>query len=101
MFSGPENIFTQGFLGFSVYVSNTTERADGILCYKDTNFTVYTIPPVINITCIEHAQYVMYYNERLEENTNQGFSEYAFNDICEVEVYGEFYLFFQHTICNF
>ena len=92
-FSGPKNTFTQGFLGFSVYVSNTTDRTTGTLCYKDTNFTVQTIPPVINITCIQHAQYVIYYNERQEEHTDRGYSEYAFNDICEVEVFGEFNLF--------
>lgn len=89
-FSGPENTFTQGFLGFSVYVSNTTEKNDGILCFKDTTFTVHTIPSIISIQCIEHAQYVIYYNERLGEQTNRGHSEYAFNDICEVEVYGDF-----------
>ena len=92
--SGPENKFAQEFLGFSVYVSNTTKRTDGILCFKDTNFTAHTIPPVINITCIEHAQFVIYYNERQEEHTDRGQSKFAFNDICELEVYGDFYFFF-------
>ena len=93
-FSGPENSFTQGFLGFSVYVSNTTDRSAGTLCYKDTNFTVHTIPPVINIPCIQYAQYVIYFNQRLGEYTDRGYSEYAFNDICEIEVFGDFYFFY-------
>lgn len=91
--SGPENSFAQEFLGFSIYVSNTTKRTDGTVCFEDTNFTIYTIPAVINITCVVEGQYVIYYNERQGKHKT-GFSEYAFNDLCEVEVYGDFYLYF-------
>nr|XP_022306762.1 uncharacterized protein LOC111113083 [Crassostrea virginica] len=84
---GPENSFAQEFLGFSIYVSNTTKRTDGTVCFEDTNFTIYTIPAVINITCVVEGQYVIYYNERQGKHKT-GFSEYAFNDLCEVEVYG-------------
>lgn len=30
------NIFTARFLGFSVDVSNTTSKEDGVLCFRDT-----------------------------------------------------------------
>ncbi|XP_065925855.1 protein draper-like isoform X2 [Magallana gigas] len=83
------NGYTSGFLGFSIYVSNTTNKSEGKLCYKDTNFTPSTIPAVFNTTCFVHGQYVIYYNERLPGVTYpSGYSDYAFNDLCEVEVYG-------------
>ncbi|XP_022307425.2 uncharacterized protein LOC111113432 [Crassostrea virginica] len=77
------------FLGFSIYVSNTTDRFQGTLCYKDTEFNISTIPAVFNTTCLVHGQYVIYYNERLQGATYpNGYSKYAFNEICELEVFG-------------
>ena len=87
---GPSNGYTSRFLGFSLYVSNTTDKSNGILCFKDTNFTLNTIPPVFNTTCIVHGQYVIYYNERKAGVTYPyGYSQYAFNELCEVEVLGD------------
>ncbi|XP_065926644.1 uncharacterized protein [Magallana gigas] len=83
------NRYTARFLGFSIYISNTTKLSDGKLCYKDTYFTRSTIPAVFNTTCFVHGQYVIYYNERLPGVTYPSdYSEYAFSDLCEVEVYG-------------
>lgn len=88
-FQGPNNNFAKEFLGFSIYVSNTTEKEDGILCFKDKNSTVNDISPVFNITCLVQGQYVIYYNERKRPmETSRSMSEHAFNDLCEVEVYG-------------
>ncbi|XP_078327338.1 uncharacterized protein LOC111114405 isoform X2 [Crassostrea virginica] len=86
---GSTNGFAARFLGFSVYVSNTTNKSEGILCFKDTNYTAATIPSVLNITCPMHGQYVIYYNERLSWTTFlSDKSRYAYNDLCEFEVYG-------------
>lgn len=81
--------YTPSFLGFSVYVSNTTNKSEGVVCFKDTNFTTRTIPPVITINCIVHGHYIIYYNERLPEVAYpEDYSKNAEADLCEVEVYG-------------
>ncbi|XP_078330543.1 uncharacterized protein LOC111113024 [Crassostrea virginica] len=86
---GSTNGFAARFLGFSVYVSNTTNKSEGSLCFKDRNYTVNTIPPVINITCPMHGQYVIYYNERLSWTSfHSDEYRYAYNELCEFEVYG-------------
>nr|XP_034318885.1 multiple epidermal growth factor-like domains protein 10 isoform X1 [Crassostrea gigas] len=87
--SGFINILPELPLGFSVYVSNTTDRLQGTLCYKDDNFTRGTIPTVFTTTCPVHGQYVIYYNERLPGVTYPyDYSKYVFTGLCEVEVYG-------------
>ena len=74
-----------------MYISNTTNRSDGHLCFKDNNFTTSTIPAVFSTNCTKHGQYVIYHNERLQGTTYPaGYSPYAYNDLCEVEVYGMF-----------
>ena len=89
---GSTSSYTSWALGFSLYVSNTTNRLDGILCFQDTEFNTSTIPAVFNVTCTVHGQYVIYYNDRLPGVTYpDGYSPYAYNDICEVEVFGMFF----------
>ncbi|XP_078330559.1 uncharacterized protein LOC111115548 [Crassostrea virginica] len=86
---GPTNEFTRDFLGFSIIISNTTEKKDGIICFKDNNFTTSTIPEVFKITCPYYGQYVIYYNERLHDLLYpKDYSAFAYNDLCEFEVYG-------------
>lgn len=84
-----------------MYVSNTTVRTDGKLCFNDTSFNRTTVPSILNITCIVHGQYVIYYNERLTNKTYPNYySPYAHNELCEVEVYGKS-LFFNFTISHY
>lgn len=87
--TGPTNYYTGLFLGFSVYVSNSTDRLQGTLCFKDVNFTLDTIPAVVSIVCPVHGQYVIYYNERLTNVTYpDNYKPVAENNLCEIEVYG-------------
>ncbi|XP_062577033.1 uncharacterized protein LOC134238932 isoform X2 [Saccostrea cucullata] len=82
------NGFTTRFPGFYLYVSNSTDKLQGYLCFHDKNYTTTTIPAVINISCPVHGQYVIYYNERPVKDNRTGLSTNAFVELCEVEVYG-------------
>lgn len=89
-FLGPYN---DRFLGFSLFVSNTTNTSDGLLCFKDREvYNKSTIPVIFNTNCSVHGQYVIYYNERLTGVTYpKDYSPYAHNELCEVEVFGKLY----------
>lgn len=73
------------FAGFSLYVSNTTDRHMGHLCYKDGP----QLPPLdFNTNCLTHGRYVIFYNERLPGTTYPMGYELApvFTQLCEVTV---------------
>lgn len=80
--------YIQNFLGFSLYISNTTSKEDGILCFRDTIYTVETMPNPLNISCRLNGRFVIYYNNRTNLTFPPDYSSNANNNLCEVEVYG-------------
>lgn len=77
------------FAGFSLFVSNTTDRQNESLCYKNGQELPFLD---FNTTCTTYGRYVIFYNERLAETTYPG--EYqissVFTELCEVTVKGMF-----------
>lgn len=83
-------IYIERMAGFFVYVSNTTSKDDGYLCYHDESFNETMLSLDQHINCSLQGRYVIYYNERKKGGGNPDFySKYAFNELCEVEVYGK------------
>lgn len=88
--STANSVYARRFLGFSVYVSNSTNKEEGFLCYHDTNHTATNIPSEMTVPCDIQGRYVIYYNSRkLGLTPNFGYSGKAHINLCEVEVYGK------------
>ena len=80
------------FAGFSLFVSNTTDRNQGFLCYKNG----LQLPPLdFTISCITHGRFVIYYNERLDgTNYPAGYEiDNVVTELCEETVRGKVFQF--------
>lgn len=85
-------------LGFSVYVSNTTDKEDGSICFYDNEFfTPSTIPEILTLNCKMHGRYVIYYNERKQGQPSY-YSTEATVELCEFEVYGKNKFFIKYFL---
>lgn len=82
---------TERMAGFFLYVSNTTSKDDRHLCFHEIQTVNRTASEDQRINCSVHGRYVIYYNERRKNVTYPSYySEFAYYEICELEVYGEF-----------
>eukprot|EP00105_Crassostrea_gigas_P037729 XP_019921877.1 PREDICTED: uncharacterized protein LOC105326226 [Crassostrea gigas] len=74
--------------GFFLYVSNTTFKEDGYLCFHEIQTVAGTPAEDQTIRCSIHGRYIIYYNERRQGMVYPSYySQYAYNELCEVEVY--------------
>lgn len=76
--------------GYFLYVSNTNSTDDAHLCFHHND--TLSGKPTINekINCLVRGRYVIYYNERRDGvHYPYYYSKYAYNEICELEVFGE------------
>uniref|UniRef100_A0A8W8MHY4 Scavenger receptor class F member 2 n=1 Tax=Magallana gigas TaxID=29159 RepID=A0A8W8MHY4_MAGGI len=82
-------IYTGRVAGFFVFVSNTTSKDDGYLCYHDKSTDQNMLTADQHINCTLQGRYVIYYNERKPGvNYPTFYSKYAYHELCELEVYG-------------
>ncbi|XP_061170744.1 receptor-type tyrosine-protein phosphatase epsilon-like [Saccostrea echinata] len=83
------SVYVSRFAGFFLYVSNTTAKEDGHLCFHEIQNISGTPIEDQRINCSVYGQYVIYYNERKAGVTYPNYySNYAYNELCELEVYG-------------
>ncbi|XP_062583943.1 uncharacterized protein LOC134245691 [Saccostrea cucullata] len=76
------------FAGFFLYVSNTTFKEEGYLCFHEIQKVNSTPTEDHRINCTVNGRYVIFYNERRPDVAYPAYySQYAFNELCEVEVY--------------
>ena len=77
------------FAGFSLYISNTGDRASSSMCYKDGP----ELPPLnFSTECTFSGRYVIFYNERLDGFAYPAGYEKApvvHTELCEVIVKGK------------
>lgn len=84
-------VFTARMAGFFLYVSNTTSKDDGYLCFHEIQTVNGTPSEDQRVNCSVHGRYVIYYKERKENVTYPDYySKFAYYELCELEVYGEF-----------
>lgn len=77
--------------GFFLYISNTTSKEDGCLCFHEIQNKTNTPLEDQSIKCHVHGRYVIYYNERRPDVEYPiYYSKFAYVELCEVEVYGEY-----------
>ncbi|XP_033739255.1 uncharacterized protein LOC117326606 [Pecten maximus] len=75
--------------GYQLYVSNTTTSPrDGVLCYEDTSSTRRAVQLVVTHMCPYIGQYVTVYNYRNNTPRYSWYSDEAFLELCEVQVFG-------------
>ena len=80
-FLDTSNSYSGRFIGNSVYISNTTHKENGVLCFRDTIYTRAIIPNLVNITCSYHGGYIIYYNNKTNKPYLYGYTTHAFNEL--------------------
>ncbi|XP_061192648.1 multiple epidermal growth factor-like domains protein 10 [Saccostrea echinata] len=75
--------------GFSMYISNTSRKEDGYLCYED--LPTLGLPDLnFGTRCIKYGRFVIFYNERLGQKSysSSRYENPALTELCDVVVRG-------------
>ncbi|XP_061192646.1 multiple epidermal growth factor-like domains protein 10 [Saccostrea echinata] len=75
--------------GFSLYISNTSRREEGFLCYKD--LSTLELPDLdFSTRCIKYGRFVIFYNERIGQTfySSSRYENPALTELCDVVVRG-------------
>ncbi|XP_062571468.1 uncharacterized protein LOC134233508 [Saccostrea cucullata] len=75
--------------GFSLYISNTSRREDGYLCYED--LSTLGLPDLdFSTRCIKYGRFVIFYNERMDQKfySSSRYENPALTELCDVVVQG-------------
>ncbi|XP_021342421.1 receptor-type tyrosine-protein phosphatase T-like [Mizuhopecten yessoensis] len=80
--------FAQRFAGYQLYVSNTTDRTQGILFYEDTSINKDDVELDVTLPSPYVARYVIVYNYRQNPKRQTWYSNTAVLELCEVQVFG-------------
>lgn len=86
-----QTLFESRFRNFSLYLSNTTIREDGLMCFHE-NGEVNNSNLTLTVGCEGTGQFVIFYNSRESKSPGDGFSEEAYIELCEVQVIGNYLL---------
>ncbi|XP_065934065.1 angiopoietin-1 receptor-like [Magallana gigas] len=82
-------VYTARMAGFFLYVSNTTVKEHGYSCFHEMQRVNGTPSEDQRINCPVHGRYVIYYNKRIRGYVYPSYySEFAYYELCELEVYG-------------
>ncbi|XP_021349152.1 scavenger receptor class F member 1-like [Mizuhopecten yessoensis] len=73
--------------GYQIYLSNTTIWRTEDACYQDTTPDLASMSSVQTVACPGVARYLTIYNDRRVKSFTW-YSDDAFLELCEVEVYG-------------
>lgn len=78
-------------VGFFLYVFNKIFIDDGYLCFYEIQIEVGMLLENQIISCFVYGYYVIFYNEcRLEVVYFSYYLKFVYNELCEIEVIGEF-----------
>lgn len=76
------------FRNFSLYLSNTIRKEDGLVCFHESNEVGFNNLE-LTTRCEGIGRFVIYYNNRETKSFGDGLSREAYIELCEVQVIGE------------